>query len=69
MGESPDRLTLPERRAYTGRWIALENYTPETLPLRRIEAMGASAGECVEALRERGLRPEQYEFQPIQPAY
>ena len=67
LGESPDRLTLSERRAYAGRWIALELYTPETLPLRRIEAIAPSGLACAQALRERGLDPARYEYVPIVP--
>ena len=39
IGRSPDRLSLDEHRALTGKYIALEIYTPEDLPLRRIEAI------------------------------
>ncbi len=67
LGESPDRLTLPERREYAGRWMALEIYTPETLPLRRIEAFAPSARECVVALQARGLDPSRYEYLPVVP--
>lgn len=69
LGESPDRLTLAERRAYAGHWIALEIYTPETLPLRRIEAIGPSALACAQALRTRGLDAARYEYNPITPAF
>ena len=65
LGESPDRLTLPERETYAGWWIALEFYTPETLPLRVIEAMGCSSQECIEILRKRGLNPAQFEYIPV----
>ena len=40
IGRSPDRLSLDERRALIGKYVALEIYTPEDLPLRRIEAIG-----------------------------
>ena len=46
IGRSPDRLSLDERRALVGKYIALEIYTPEDLPLRRIEAIGDSVQEC-----------------------
>ena len=33
IGRAPERLTLGERLALTGKFIALEIYTPEALPL------------------------------------
>jgi len=62
IGRSPDRLNLDERAALLGKYIALEIYTPDTLPLRRIEAIGDSLAECVSMLRSRGLDPTQFEF-------
>jgi len=38
IGHAPEDLNLQERKALTGKMIALEIYSPETLPLRRIEA-------------------------------
>jgi hypothetical protein len=61
-GRSPERLTLEERLALAGKYIALEIYTPENLALRRIEAIGDSLGDCIRALRERGLDPRRFEF-------
>lgn len=69
IGRSPDRLTIAERRALAGRYIALEVYTPEALPLRRIEAIGGSVAECVRQLRERGLDPTRFEYTMLEPAY
>lgn len=62
IGRSPERLTLEERRRIAGLWIALEVYTPETVPLKRIEALGASVVECVRQLQQRGLDPRGFEF-------
>jgi len=62
IGRSPERLTLEERLQLMGKYIALEFYSPETLPLRRIEAIGDSLDECVRMLRARGLDPAQFEF-------
>jgi hypothetical protein len=62
LGRSPDSLTLAERIALAGQHIALEIYTPETLPLRRIEAIGDSLEVCLRMLRERGLDPRNFEF-------
>ncbi|MGA2576922.1 MAG: hypothetical protein ABSH24_12945 [Bryobacteraceae bacterium] len=69
IGRSPDRLSLDERRALTGKYIALEIYTPEDLPLRRIEAIGDSVAECARQLVARGLDPLRFEFSRLAPAY
>ncbi|SRR5579871_1397679 len=62
LGRSPDRLNLDERLRLAGKYIALEFYTPDTLPLRRIEAIGDSLEECVRMLKKRGLDPSQFEY-------
>ena len=62
IGRAPERLTLEERLALTGKFIALEIYTPEGLPLRRIEAIGDSVEECVRQLVERRHDPKLFEF-------
>jgi hypothetical protein len=62
LGRNPDRLTVEERMALAGKWVALEVYTPETLPLRRIEAIGNSMEDCVRMLQSRGLNARQFEF-------
>jgi hypothetical protein len=69
VGRNPDRLTLEERLALTGKYIALEIYTPETLPFRRIEAIGNSTDECIRMLEERGLNPGQFEYSRLAPPY
>ena len=69
IGRSPDRLSLDERRALTGKYIALEIYTPEDLPLRRIEAIGDSVPECARQLAGRGLDPVRFEFTRLAPPY
>jgi len=68
LGRSPDRLTLEERIAFSGKYIALEIYTPENLALRRIEAIGDSLAACVRMLKERGLDPRQFEYTRLAPA-
>ncbi len=65
LGRSPEQLSLEEHTALAGKTIALEIYTPETLPLRRIEAIGDSVGECVTMLRARSLDPRKFEFTRI----
>lgn len=69
IGRSPDALTLEERLALAGKIVALEIYTPETTPLRRIEAIGDSAAECIVQLRERGLDAANFEFTRLHPPY
>jgi len=62
IGRSPDQLTLSERARFAGLFIALEIYTPEAIPLRRIEAIGASIEDCVRTLKARGLDPLRFEY-------
>ena len=67
VGRSPDRLTLEERARLAGMCIALEIYTPQTLPLRRIEAIGNSLEECARMLKARGLDPARFEYVRLTP--
>jgi hypothetical protein len=69
LGRNPDRLTLEERSALAGKMIALEVYTPDTLPLRRIEAIGDTMADCIRMLKQRGLDPRHFEFSPLSPPY
>jgi hypothetical protein len=69
IGRSPERLTLEERFALAGKYVALEIYTPQAIPLRRIEAIGDSTGECVGGLKARGLDPARFEFVRITRPY
>ena len=69
IGHAPEDLNLTERLALTGKLIALEIYSPATLPLRRIEAIGDTVGDCVSQLRARGLDPENFEFSRLPPPY
>jgi hypothetical protein len=69
IGHSPEDLTLEERLALTGKIIALEIYSPDTLPLRRIEAIGDSIAECAAQLSARGLDPMNFEFSRLSPPY
>jgi hypothetical protein len=48
--------------ALAGKCVAMEIYSPETLPLRRIEAIGDSIDACVRMLKERGLDAGIFEF-------
>ena len=69
IGRSPDRLTLAERTALAGKYIALQVYTPENLAYRRIEAIGDSLADCVHMLKSRGLDPAEFEFSRLTPPY
>jgi hypothetical protein len=69
IGRPLDSLTLRERWQLAGMWIATEMYSPETVPLRVIEAIGSSAQDCIEQLVSRGLPPSHYEFLPLAQPY
>ena len=69
VGRPIDGLTLAERLDHVGRWVALEIYSPQTLPLRQIAAEGSTAAECATQLAERGLNPAKYEFQMLKRPY
>jgi len=69
IGRSPDRLTLAESTALAGKYVAFEIYTPETLPFRRIEAIGDSVEECLRMLQSRGLDPRKFEFTRLAPPF
>jgi hypothetical protein len=62
IGKAPESLTLEEALALAGKFVALEIYSPAATPLKRIEAIGDSAADCVRQLHERGLDPAQFEF-------
>jgi hypothetical protein len=69
LGRNPDRLSLTERLALGGKYVALEIYSPDTIPLRRIEAIGDSLAECLRSLKSRGLDPLNFEFTRLAPPY
>ena len=69
IGRSPDRLSLDERIQLAGKYVALEIYTPEVLPLRRIEAIGDSLEQCVGMLKSRGLDPARFEYTRLPAPY
>ncbi len=62
LGRNPDELTLPERSRLTGKWLALELYSPENLALRRIAALGDTPEACQAALREQGKEPADFQY-------
>jgi hypothetical protein len=69
IGRNPDSLTVVERLALIGKYVALEIYSPAVIPLRRIEAIGDSVADCVRVLRSRGLDPSRFEFTRLHPPY
>jgi hypothetical protein len=69
LGRAPERLTLEEMHALAGKFIALEIYSPETLPARRIEALGDTVDDCIRELIARGLDPKRFEFTRLKPAF
>ena len=69
LGRVPDQLSIGERREFAGKWIAIELYSPKTLPLRRIEAAGETVAACVRQLRDKQMTPTHFEYQQIHPAY
>ena len=62
IGRAPEQLTLAERTALAAQYVAFEVYTPKTLPLRKIEAIGNSLEECIRELAGRGLDPGRFQF-------
>ncbi len=69
LGRAPERLTLEEQHALAGKFIAMEIYSPETLPSRRIEALGDTVDDCIRQLTARGLDAKKFEFSRIKPAF
>jgi hypothetical protein len=69
IGRAPERLTLAEAIELAGQFVALEFYSPETTPLRLIEAIGESPEECIRQLAARGLDPRHYEFTRLKPPF
>ena len=69
LGRNPDRLSLTERLALAGKYIALEIYSPEAIPLRRIEAIGDTLAECLRNLKSRGLDARLFEFSRLARPY
>ncbi len=50
VGLAPEELTLTQRKQAEGLWAAFRIYDPVTLPLRKIEAVGKTAGEALAGL-------------------
>lgn len=69
VGRAPESLSLTERHALAGLTIAVEIYTPATLPDFRIAAIGESASDCAQQLAARGVDPRKFEYVVLKPAY
>lgn len=69
MGRSPERLSIAELMALAGKIVAIEVYTPETTPIRTIQAIGDSAEECVAQLTASGADPRRFEFTMLKAPY
>jgi hypothetical protein len=66
---APESLTLAEAIDLAGQFVALELYSPETTPLRLIQAIGESPEDCIRQLAARGLDPRHYEFTRLKPPF
>jgi hypothetical protein len=62
IGVAPERLDLQQRKLIAGKWIALELYSPKTLPLRVIAAVADSSEACAQAIHAQGKDPCQFEY-------
>jgi hypothetical protein len=69
VGCAPDRLKLEEAIALAGQFVALEIYSPERTPLKRIEAIGETPEDCIGGLAARGLDPRKYEIVRLKPPF
>lgn len=69
IGKPVDGLSLADRWKFSGVWVALEVYNPQTQPLRIIEAAGGSAQQCIQQLISRGLDATRFEFIPLAQPY
>ena len=65
LNRSPDSFSPSEWRSVHGLWAAFELYSPQTTPLRRIQALGASSSECMEDIAARGLAASNFEYVPL----
>lgn len=69
IGHAPEELPLGLREELSGQWVALEIYTPQRLPLRKIAAIAATPGDCFAALRARGLDVTHFEVTRLPEAH
>jgi hypothetical protein len=69
IGRALESLTLDQRYALANKWLAWQIYTPQTLPLRRIEAVGETQMECIQQLAARGVDPRECELEFCKPPF
>ncbi len=62
LDRSPDSFRPSEWRAVHGLWAAFQLYSPQTTPLRRIQALGATASECMANIASQGLAVSNFEY-------
>jgi hypothetical protein len=62
LGRNPDTLSVGERASLAGLWVALREYQPDNLALRRIAACEATPEACREALHRRGEDPTLFQY-------
>ena len=65
LNRSADSFNPSEWRAVHGLWAAYEIYSPQTTPLRTIQALGASAEECMRTVAAQGLDGCNFEYVPL----
>ena len=56
LDRSPDSLSTRERTQLLGKWIALQRYTPATIPVRLIAAVGDAPGDGPVGLDGEGFQ-------------
>jgi len=69
VGSYPERLSLEQLKALAGYVVALELYTPETVPVRRIAGIGETVEGCMADLVARGLEPRHFEYIMLKAPY
>ncbi|MDX2150431.1 MAG: hypothetical protein SFV54_06840 [Bryobacteraceae bacterium] len=69
LGRVPEELSIDDRRAFAGWWIAVPLYSPATLPPRAIAAAAPSSAACIAALRSQGRDPRAFELTIVQPPF
>jgi hypothetical protein len=69
VGKPIDGLALADRWALAGKWVALELYSPERLPLRIIRAVGPDARTCIGQIKKEGADPALFEYVALEQPY
>jgi hypothetical protein len=65
VGFEIDGLDYQQRLALAGKYVALELYSPQTKPVRKIEAVSDSPSGRIRDLKARGLDPAQFEIESV----